>query len=384
MIIYIILVAVILVLPMIKKVDKKRYCIIVGILMTAVVGFRSIHMGMGDTENIYIPLFNRLSNMSLQESLNFVINKDIEIIFYMLTRIYLIFTQNVRIYLLLLAIPLNFAVARLIYKYSKIPALSFIMFLSLNYFPLSFTLLRHCVALAILIISYDYIYNRKLGKFVITVLVAGLFHRTAWVFLIAYPLLNFRYSYKNLIGIGVFLTFSYALGEKILNWFFTIIKTGHFAYYSNAEPNTITFFCINLVIILFVMLLVPKYQKEERANLMMNLVTLGTCIASCMLFIGEAFRISNFFTIYSILLLPNAINLMKNTKDILLVEYTEVEKNNIKTKFQKLQNKLLNVINTGHNKKILIVMVYATFIIYFFAFSIHNNAIYPYVIGKLI
>ena len=183
MLIYIILVLIILILP-IFKINKKKYCIIIGILMTLIVGSRSINMGMNDTKDIYVPIFYKLSMLSFSESIRYIIDSKTEIVFYALTRIYLTISTNVRIYLFLLAIPLNLEVSRIIYKYSKVPSLSFIMFFSLNYFAFSFTLLRHCIALSIVILATDCVVNKKLKKFIIMIFIAGLFHRTAWIFVI--------------------------------------------------------------------------------------------------------------------------------------------------------------------------------------------------------
>ena len=62
--IYIVLALLIILLPFFKKINKKTYCIIIGCAMTLIVGFRSIYMGMGDTEKVYVSLFDQLANMT--------------------------------------------------------------------------------------------------------------------------------------------------------------------------------------------------------------------------------------------------------------------------------------------------------------------------------
>lgn len=347
MLIYILLVITILILPLFK-IEKKKYCIIIGILMTCIVGFRSIEMGMGDTKLIYVSIFDQLAGLSLKESYLFIKNSDIEVVFYFLTRIYLLITNNVRIYILILSIPLNYSVAKIIYKYSKIPSLSFIMFLSLNYFGFSFTLLRHCIALAILIHSYEYICKREFKKFAFIVFIAGLFHRTAWVFIIAYPISNkLKIGLKNISIPLIAAIISYAFGEKILVALSYFIKSGHFIQYLTVRENTITFFLMNFLMLIFTLCITKKSDYNGEIKQQINLLTIGTSIASCMVFLSEAFRISTFFTIYSILLLPNVISSIKSKKARLVIE----------------------------------IMLYIIFITYFFMFSINNNEIYPYILG---
>lgn len=346
MLIYIVLVIIILILP-ILKIDKKKYCIIIGAIMTSIIGLRSIEMGMGDTKSIYISIFDQLANLSIKGSINFIRESDIEITFYFLTKVYLLITDNSRIYIFLLSIPLNYSIARFIYKYSKIPSISFIMFFSLNYFGFSFTLIRHCIALAILVYSYDYIYTKNIKKFLLTVFIAGLFHRTAWIFIIAYPISNrLTIGLKNISIPLISAVISYAFGEKMLLFLSYFIKSGHFLQYLTVRENTITFFLMNFLMLIFI-LCITKNNINKDVKQQINLLTMGTSIASCMIFLSEAFRISTFFTIYSIVLLPNTIISIKSKETRMIIE----------------------------------ILLYLIFITYFFMFSINNNEIYPYVLG---
>lgn len=346
MLIYILLVLVIIILP-IFKMSKKNYCIIIGLAMTLIVGFRDINLGMNDTSLIYLPIFTELSKLSITDAFYFIKNSNIEVVFYMLTRLYLIIANNYRIYLIILAIPLNFFVSRFIYKYSKIPFLSFIIFFSLNYFAIEFTLLKHCIALSILILSYDYVIKKDLKKFILAVILASFFHRTALAFLIVYPLSNFKAGYKNIVAIATSLFASITLGKSILRFLISIIDLKHYSKYINAESDTLTFFFLNLVIFLFVILFFKKYRKEKEYNTLMNTYTIGICISAFTIIIGEAGRMSTYFTIYSLLLIPNAINVMENKR----------------------------------NRNIIIIIFSFLLIMYFFLFTMNNNMIYPYIFG---
>ena len=73
MLIYVLLVLLIIILP-IFKISKKKYCIIIGLAMTLIVGFRDINLGMNDTSLIYLPIFTELSKLSISESDTFLSN----------------------------------------------------------------------------------------------------------------------------------------------------------------------------------------------------------------------------------------------------------------------------------------------------------------------
>ena len=95
------------------------------------------------------------------------------------------------------------------------------------------------------------------------------------------------------------------------------------------------------------MYIIKKNNVEKEIKQQINLMTVGTSIASCMIFLSETFRISTFFTIYGIVLLPNTINLIKSKKLRLTI----------------------------------LILLYVVLVVYFFMFSMKNNEIYPYILG---
>ena len=359
MIIYVLLALAIIILPMLK-IDKKKYCIIIGTLMTLIVGFRNIDMGMNDTRMVYVSLFDQISDMSFLETYNFIIKSDIEVVFYMLTRLFILITTNIRLYLLLLTIPVNYLISRFIYKYSKIPFLSFLLYFSINYFAFSFTLLRHCIAMVILLLSYDALKENKKLKFFLLVILASLFHRTAVIFIIVFFFKNRKLNIKYIVSIPLFiLLFTITLGTKTYRWIMNLsfLKLKRYSIYLNPKANTLTFFFINFLILVVSLIIYRKKIKDaiakkedcndEDISLLLYIQMIGTCFASFMYFFSEMFRVSTFFTIFSIILLPNCISTVSNIK----------------------------------TKKTYILIISIILIVYFFMFTMHNNSIYPYRFG---
>ena len=311
--------------------------------MIVLVGFRNIYLGMNDTSEVYLPMYNNLAELTFSEAYKYLIGRDYEIGFYLLTKIFIMIIDNFRLYLIILSLPINILVTRLIYKKSKIPFLSFLIYFSLNYFAISFTGLRHCVALSILLIAYEFIEKKNVKVFVLMVLFASLFHKTALIFLIAYPLANLKINHKNFLIIFSSLGFSIIFGKKFLDSIINLLGITRYQMYLDASGDTLTFFFINLLLIIFVIYILPKVEKDNMKQ-MINMYTIGISIASATVFIAEAFRMSTYYTIYSMILIPNAIASIKN-------------------------------------KKIIPVLLYifsVLLIIYFFLFSMKNNNIYPY------
>ena len=71
-------------------------------------------------------------------------------------------------------------------KYSKIPALSFIILASFVIYIFSFSALRQTIAIGITTLSYIYVEKKKVVPFVAMVLFATLFHASAIIFVLVY------------------------------------------------------------------------------------------------------------------------------------------------------------------------------------------------------
>lgn len=381
------------------KVNKKMFCIVECILFILLIGLRSIDMGLHDTKVLYIDYFNRIKDMTFMETLNFIREIDTEYLFYILTKIFTYFSTNENLYLFIFAIPYPVLVCRAIYKYSKIPVLSIIMFFSLNYFGNAFYTMRHVIALGFVVLSLDYIVQKKPIKFVITILIASLFHRTALIFIFAYWISKLKIGKKQIIAIFVALFIAVLFGEQLMTLVFQIISSGHFALYNNDKylvQGTLTTFIIYATILLFQYFLRRYDNSNEDAEItkvLTNLLTVGVMIASCTYFFTEALRLCYFYCIFSIISLPNAIanisSVARDDKELELSGYKKYFYNIIaKVKFVVEKYKLnlpFKIIINFYNKipvdKKKLTYTYTfliIFVVYFFMFGMQNNGIYPY------
>lgn len=381
------------------KVNKKIFCTVECILFILLIGLRSIDMGLNDTKVLYIDYFNKIKDMSFVETLNFIRRIDTEYLFYILTKIFTYFSTNENLYLFIFAIPYPVLVCRAIYKYSKIPVLSIVMFFSLNYFGNAFYTMRHVIALGFVVLSLDYIIQRKPIKFVITVLVASLFHRTALIFIFAYLISKLKIGKKQIIAIFIALFIAVLFGEQLMSLVFQLISSGHFSLYNNDKymvQGTLTTFVIYASILLFQYFL-RKYDRSnediEETRVLTNLLTIGIMISAGTYFFTEALRLCYFYCIFSIISLPNAIanisSVARDDKELELSGYKKyfyniiakvkfvVEKYKLNLPFKIIIN-FYNKIPVDKKKLIYTYTFLIIFVVYFFMFGMQNNGIYPY------
>ena len=314
MIIYLILIFLLILLYIFFKNDRKKFCIFSGILFFLLVALRSVEIGISDTKNVYYPMFLKMQEYSFSE-IFFNSNLSGEV-FFAITKILGIFISNYQIYLAIIGIPYIFCVFYFINKHSKHILLSTIIFLSL-YYLYSFFLLRQVIAMGILLLSYDFLKEKKPIKFVITVLIATLFHQTAFVFLFAYPFCIFnKFGKKNYVYIVVF----YVLANILPQFIFFLIKTFDFSgnllnYVKHGIYDTsgsVSMFGLLITVIMLVFANFYKKKFDYESDLVYNLSTIGSVLFSLSGVVSEFYRLSLFFSIFNIILIPNVIENEKN------------------------------------------------------------------------
>lgn len=350
MIIYIISIAIILISAYIFRNKKNWMCIISATILWGLLAFRNITMGLNDTENVYLPYFNKLLNMNFMEILSYRFMSDKG--FYFIMKIISLLTKNYQICIAILAVPFIYFVIRQVYEESKNILFSIIVFIAL-YYAFAFFLLRQVIAMGIIVYSYKYIKQKKIIKFMITLIVASLFHGTALIFLIAYPICNYiKAGYKNYIAIGV----AFIIGRYILN---ILLKICHiipmldrYAYsiengfYSTESAPSIWGLMMTVLILTVSYFFYRKSKNEDREiNILLNLSTLGSIFYCFSASIAEFYRVALYFSIFNILLLPNALGLCEDKKIRYAITTTAI----------------------------------IAFIGYFFVRTIFNTNIYPYI-----
>lgn len=174
---------------------RKQLTIYTTLLISVVIGLRHPSMGWDlqyQKPYGYLWSFECISNLSLFEVIKGVSWQNYEwgyilynklLSFVSINSSWLLFVSAVLSY-----VPVGIMIGRL----SKDPLFSWIVYLGLPCFLMPFSGLRQGIAIGIVCLSFLYIQQRKLLKFAIVVLLAGLFHRTALIALIAYPLYSLK------------------------------------------------------------------------------------------------------------------------------------------------------------------------------------------------
>ncbi|MGX7164019.1 EpsG family protein [Enterococcus massiliensis] len=290
---------------------EKAYLFFSFVAFFSLSAFRSINVG-NDTLD-YKLLFESLKTVPVS---NFTWRYESGYLYF--NKFIQFFSDNSQALFIVSAAIICLGYALFINKFSDTVWVSVYLFFMLRYFDLSMNVLRQSLAMVILFFGFNLlIKEKKIRYFVLTVLLASLFHKTALIFLVLIFLNKIKFRKRYVL----FLFSSTVLGLLFFNPIFnTVLKIfPTYTYYINSSymdgtARLATFFniAVNLVILLF--LYINKFENNRINNLMFNTFIFGLAITVISLRFSLLDRVGDFFTIYAIILIPNSLDYMKRFK----------------------------------------------------------------------
>lgn len=203
-----------------------------------------------------------------------------------------------------------------IYEQSQDFALSFFLFMSLGFYFQSLNTVRYYLALAIILYSMKYLLSERYISFLALVILAALFHKTAFIVIPLYILAKINWRKWQLVIIGL-LSLS---GLFFSNFYLKIMLMIYPSYLEEEEylrAGTVGIF--NIVrcglVIIFALIFYKNAIKDNEKNrfyLYLNLFALILYI--CFSFVPFLSRIGYYLTVSQIFLLPAVYKSIDNEK----------------------------------------------------------------------
>lgn len=202
-----------------------------------------------------------------------------------------------------------FSVYRLIQRYSKNPALSFIVVISLGLLNFSMSALRQTIAISIIFFSYEYLKDKKLIKFLIIIILAALFHRTVLIFALAYPVYHLKASKLNVILLGAAGTAAIVFSKQLASLYISLfgLEESYSDYLEeDAGLSVWGVVILGLIWAFCTFFLFRKNAKAyDRQICHMLLISALVRIVS-VVWVAEIFRISMYFSAFDFLVIADA------------------------------------------------------------------------------
>lgn len=289
--------------------QRRNYIVFVAILLTLVAGLRSIWVGTDDTLLYYSHFLDNI-NKSVPEIWEME-GKDP--FYYVFQKILsnIVGNDYQRILIVCAAF---FAISSgyLIYKESANPLVSYIILLSMGFFFFSMNGLRQALAIGVLFFAYFSLKNRRFISFLCLVVLASAFHKTAAIFILAYPAVRGKLNFTTILLYIVACACCLMFGKTVLE--LITEEVGQFderlQVYQSMSKGLTTSGLIQLL--LFGVFAFSKYkrvlQADPKAIFLYILLIFAILAQSMATVIAEMFRIAMYFSVFLVVLIPKVLD----------------------------------------------------------------------------
>ncbi len=295
-----------------KNKMKKIYCGIIAFQWILISGLRSWSVGADTTA--YYAAFEEVKRLSWKRAFDncwdYLFN-GLEIKdpgYNLLQKIFQIFFKDYQIFLIAIAIFFTCLMARWIYKYSKMPEISFFIYSVLFYAFFAITGHRQTIATALVCFwGYELIEKKKYFKYLIVAFIAFMIHKSSAVFVIYMIIANISftpiYVLIMVITMILFAMFGPSIyGPVAISLGFTQEQVDYAVGGAETYATVLLFVCL----IAFILYPGIKSRREDSKHLynMMFLTTASTILV----YYNQGFmRIQQYFSMMIMVMIPEII-----------------------------------------------------------------------------
>lgn len=294
---------------------SKGFVVASVILITFVMGMRNMAAGM-DTK-IYSAAFEAAAEYdSLWEYLdrsdvfeNGILMSEcgFNIFVWLLSRVF----SYHRYFLLAVSLVVASCVGRFAWKNSQDSLTSLLVFVCLGMLQFCMSGIRQSMAMAICLLAYEHVKNRKPVRFALTVLLAMLFHKSAIVFFVVYFVYYLKFNWRYIIvavgGLALFVAFA----DEIATLYNDMMLEDYDATDSFESGG---FFVILIYALCIVAALVfnRKMREDKQQAMPFYLSLVGLSVYILRFFSAQIFeRVSYYFVFFLMILLPETLSQLK-------------------------------------------------------------------------
>ena len=200
-------------------------------------------------------------------------------------------------------------------KKSRDIAFSYIIYMGLPCFLLPFSGLRQAIAIGICVLATPSICDKNWKRFLIIVLIATLFHSSAVIYLLAYPLYYLRLPKDYQLLMVPLLLVIYMARYPIFSVASKLFK-------KNAVPDDNGAFALFLVFIMIFIFCQVYCRSDDESSIGFMNIFYFACICQCFGGVyATAMRVGFYFMPSIAVALPNILTTIQNQRDRRLLQY---------------------------------------------------------------
>lgn len=194
------------------------------------------------------------------------------------------------------------SLAHFVKKYSPSPVQSFLLWMGLLFFTFTMSGLKQTIAMSLVILAFDGIYERKILNFLFFVIVASIFHFPALVFLPAYWIANMRLGKTYLIFLTVLFFVTYLFRDQLVDWMTDTYET-------EIINNSGMRFLANKVVVMLIIIIAaivvrPPHSDDGLYCSLLMLVGVSAVIQTFASYNNTFERLADYYFQFSVAFIP--------------------------------------------------------------------------------
>lgn len=271
------------------------------VMMTILVALR--HESIGTDTRSYIYYFERFSKLSWEQCGK----ESIEWGFTYFNKIISLFTKEPQVFLAITAIVTIVMIYPTYRRLCVDSSLTIVLYVTMSTFVMVFSGIRQMLAIGIGFLAYECTRNKKLIPFIFCVILAVMFHTSAFVLVFMYPLYHAKITNKWLIVVVPVLTIVFVFNRQIFSALGFLLA--RFTQYDASIGQTGAFTMLILFAIFAVFVfLIPKDTTLDAETIgLRNFLLLSVILQMFAPLHTIAMRINYYYIIFIPLLLPKII-----------------------------------------------------------------------------
>jgi hypothetical protein len=285
------------------RANRKVYIYIISIILITILGLRNITVGI-DTFNYYNQ-FNSIKLFDLTQTLDVKVEQGYRLIQFIIGRLF----GDFQFLLIIVAIIYISVVSYYIYKYSENPMLSYILFIVFDFYTFAMSAIRQTIAIAIIMIAFHYIKEKKLFIFLLLVFVASLFHITSLIFLPCYWFNKFKINMKTIL----FFILAGSILIIFRNYIQLLLNNYARIEYATSETGGYKIYILMFVTtFLGIFYMKPFINEKEINKYLLFMMIASVIIFPLIKFNPVMMRLYYYFFIFMIIYIPNILKVIED------------------------------------------------------------------------
>lgn len=282
--------------------QNKKYIIWSCVIMFVIYGLRDAYSVGGDSSSSYLHRFQDMETTTFGQLWEGSDLND-NIFWKLIVKLgYIILGGDYQLFIALISAFVMLVFGRFVYRYSVSPVQSFVYYWGLWFFTFNFNALKQSIAMALLLLAFDAILERRPIRFLVTVSIAALFHFPAIVFLPAYwiVMLNPRRDFLFVLALAWLAV--YLWRDQILEFATQFYYEG---YSFEGEDRFLTGKVIVMsALVLTAIFLRPPAQNNPVYSATMQFVAIATVIQLFSVYNNVFERLADFYFQFSVIFVP--------------------------------------------------------------------------------